>query len=68
MSTHYRFLSRNKQNSIYPCKSEFQYIKVGFKGVKIIQGCFRDGYLLRKKTICNSETASDRSIGKLLGD
>ena len=25
-----------------PCKSKFCYIKVGFKGVKIIQVCFRD--------------------------
>ena len=30
------FLSRNKKNSVYPCKPQFYYIKVGFKGVKII--------------------------------
>ena len=30
------FLSRNKKNSVYPCKPQFCYIKVGFKGVKII--------------------------------
>ena len=30
------FLSRNKKNSEYPCKPQFYYIKVGFKGVKII--------------------------------
>ena len=30
------FLSRNKKNNIYPCKSQFYCIKVGFKGVKII--------------------------------
>ena len=35
-------LSRNKNNNIYPCKPQFYYIKVGFKGVKIIQVCFRD--------------------------
>ena len=29
-------LSRNKKNSVYPCKPQFYYIKVGFKGVKII--------------------------------
>ena len=29
------FLSRNK-NNVYPCKHQFYYIKVGFKGVKII--------------------------------
>ena len=37
------FLSRNKKNNAYPCKPQFDYIKVGFKGVKIIQVCFRDG-------------------------
>ena len=30
------FLSRNKRNNVYPCKPQFYYIKVGFKGVKII--------------------------------
>ena len=30
------FLSRNKKNIVYPCKPQFYYIKVGFKGVKII--------------------------------
>ena len=34
-STHY-VLSRNKKNNVYPCKPQFYYIKVGFKGVKII--------------------------------
>ena len=29
-------LSRNKKNNVYPCKPKFYYIKVGFKGVKII--------------------------------
>ena len=29
-------LSRNKKNNVYPCKSPFYYIKVGFEGVKII--------------------------------
>ena len=29
-------LSRNKKNNIYPCKPQFYYIKMGFKGVKII--------------------------------
>ena len=36
------FLSRNKKNSVYPCKLQFYCIKVGFKGVKILQVCFRD--------------------------
>ena len=33
---HSMFLSRNKKNNVYPCKPQFYYIKVGFKGVKII--------------------------------
>ena len=36
------FLSRNKKNNVYSCKPQFYYIKVGFKGVKIIQAYFRD--------------------------
>ena len=36
------FLSRNKKNNVYPCKPQFYYIKVGFKGVSIIYACFRD--------------------------
>ena len=32
----YMFLSRNKKNNVYPCKPQFYFIKVGFKGVKII--------------------------------
>ena len=39
------FLSRNKKNNVYPCKPQFYYIKVGFKGVKIILACFRDEIL-----------------------
>ena len=30
------FLSRNKKNNVYPCKPQFYYIKLGFKGVEII--------------------------------
>ena len=30
------YLSRNKKNNAYPCKPQFYYIKVGFKGVNII--------------------------------
>ena len=30
------FLSRNKKHNVYHCKPQFYYIKVGFKGVKII--------------------------------
>ena len=30
------FLCRNKKNNVHPCKPQFYYIKVGFKGVKNI--------------------------------
>ena len=30
------FSSKNKKNNVDPCKPQFYYIKVGFKGVKII--------------------------------
>ena len=33
---HSMFLSRNKKENVYPCKPQFYYIKVGFKGVKMI--------------------------------
>ena len=36
------FLSRNNKINVHPCKPQFYYIKVGFKGVKITQVCFRD--------------------------
>ena len=38
------FLSRNKKNYVCPCKPQFYYIKVGFKGVNNILACFRDGF------------------------
>ena len=38
----FMFLSRNKKNNVYPCKPQFYYIKVGFKGVKVIKVWFRD--------------------------
>ena len=44
MYPHSMFLSRNKKNNVYPCKRQFYYIKVGFKGVNIIAACFRDVY------------------------
>ena len=40
------FLSRNKKNNVYPYKPQFYYIKVGFKGVRIIKACFRDEFLI----------------------
>ena len=34
------FLSRNKKINVYPCKPQFYYIKVGFKGVKLYRHVF----------------------------
>ena len=34
------FLSGNKKNNIYPCKTQFYYIKVGFEGSKNYIGMF----------------------------
>ena len=33
-------LSKNKKNNVYPCKSQFCYIKVGFKGPKLYMHVF----------------------------
>ena len=30
------FSSNSKKNYVYPCKAQFYYINVGFKGVKMI--------------------------------
>ena len=38
------FLSWNRKTNVYPCKPQFYNMKVGFKGVKIVKACFRDGY------------------------
>ena len=34
------FLRRNKKINVYPCKPQFYYIKVGFKGGQNYQGVF----------------------------
>ena len=36
------FLSRNKKNNVYPCKPQFYYIKVGFKGSKLYRHVSQD--------------------------
>ena len=33
------------KNNVYPFKPQFYYTKVEFKGVKVIQACFRDKYM-----------------------
>ena len=38
---HSMFLSRNKKNNVYPSKPQFYCIKMGFKGVNIIEACLR---------------------------
>ena len=55
------FLRRNKKkNNVYPCKSQFYYIKVGFKGVNIIWACFRD--VIRLKCTWTIEKKKQRKI------
>ena len=34
------FLSRNMKNNVHPCKPQFYYIKVGFKGSKLYRHVF----------------------------
>ena len=34
------FLGRNKKNNVYPCKPQFYYIKVEFKGSKLHRHVF----------------------------
>ena len=34
------FLSRNKKHHVYPCKPQFYYIKVGFKGSELYRYVF----------------------------
>ena len=34
------FLSRNKKNTVYPCRPQFYYIKVGFEGGQNYIGVF----------------------------
>ena len=42
------FWNRNKKNNVYPCKPQFYYIKVGFKGgqnyIGMFSRCFRRRY------------------------
>ena len=43
-STHNLCFTAKKKNNVYPCKPQFYSLKVGFKGVKIIQACFCDEF------------------------
>ena len=42
MSTTTYVYKQNKETNVYPCKSQFYYIKLGFKRVKNIYACFCD--------------------------
>ena len=44
------FLSRNNKNNVYPCKPQFYYIKVRFKGVKLYR------YVFVMDNVCHSVT------------
>ena len=48
------FLSRDKKNNVYPCTPQFYFIKVGFKGVKIILAWFRDVWHQKEEQIRGS--------------
>ena len=45
------FWAEKKRNNVYPCKPKFYYIKLGFKGVNIIQACFRDAKQISVETV-----------------
>ena len=63
------FLGRNKKNNVYPCKPQFYYIKVGFKGVNIIYACFRDALTeqhLIKYYIAHSDSPQNSLVTRLL--
>ena len=38
-------MSRNKKINVYPCKPQFYFVKLGFKGGKTIKACFLDDVL-----------------------
>ena len=50
-STTIYVFEQKKKNNVYPCKPQFYYIKVRFKGVNIISACFRD-VKLKQGMIC----------------
>ena len=45
------FLSRNKKNNVYPCKPQFYYIRVGFKGVRLNRHVFVMGWIFRDLSV-----------------
>ena len=60
------FLSRNKKNNIYPCKPQFYYTKVGFKGSALL---YRYVFVMCKLILGynNVEQSMVNSIGPVYG-
>ena len=52
------FLSRNKKINVYPCKPQFYYIKVGFKGSKL----YRHVLVMSQYEIGSTKHAGPRSL------
>ena len=50
--------SRNKKNDVYPCKPQFYYIKVEFKGSKLYGYKSQKGLPLETKNTQNHENRS----------
>ena len=48
------FLSRYRKNNIYPCKPQFYYIKVGFKGSKLYRHVFVMNFKHKKSIGCRA--------------
>ena len=55
-------LSGNKKNNVYPCKPQFCYINVGFKGVKTIWACFRDASVICYGGLCNNSLKDTSNV------
>ena len=46
------FSSRNKKNNVYPCKPQFNYIKVGLRGSKLYRHVFVMDVTCGKAKLC----------------
>ena len=45
------FFKQTKKNYVYPYKPQFYYIKERFKGVKILQACFRNAVYISHRCV-----------------
>ena len=52
------FLIRNKKNNLYPCKPQFYYIKVGFKGSTL----YRHVFLMDAKFLYMDNEEYDQNV------